>query len=128
MAALTPPSPNPPLLSAFAPKTPPLPGSSEDENDEDDEDDDFNDVEKMSLDGDDKNEINNENENENDEEEEEEEEEVNRRAEARRALSPGHPFSYPSSMLRYLYSRSVRGSKRALEQSVAKARARRGGV
>ena len=105
------------VLSAFAPKTPPLPGSSEDEGEEDDDDD------EMSLDETD-NKKPEETEDGDDEEEEEAEEEIRRKTEARRALSPGHPFSYPPLMLRYLYSRSGRGARRALAEAVEKVRAR----
>jgi hypothetical protein len=55
----------------------------------------------------------------------EEEAEVARRTEARCALSPGHPFSYPPLMLRYLYARSSRGALRALAEAVESARRRR---
>lgn len=94
-----------PVLSAFAPKTPPLPGSSSEEEEGD----------KMSVDEVEK------------PENEDEEAEIRRKTEARQALSPGHPFSYPPLMLRYLYSRSSRGSRRALEEAVEKVRARGGG-
>ena len=109
----------------FAPKTPPLPGSEEEEEEEEGEEDDCC-GEKMSLDG--KENGVDDGVDGDDEEEEEEEAEVARRTEARRALSPGHPFSYPPLMLRYLYSRSARGARRALEEAVAKARARGGGI
>jgi hypothetical protein len=126
-AALSAPAPAPsspvpgPPLSALAPKTPPLPGSSEEEEEEEGEEGEEagggspggggGGGERMSLDG--------ENENEADEAEE-----IARKTEARRALSPGHPFSYPPLMLRFLYSRSRHGARRALEEAVEKVRAR----
>jgi len=90
-----------PVPSALAPKTPPLPGGrggGQHEEEEEEQEGIVNDFDAVV---------------------------VAKMTEARSALSPGHIFSYPPLMLRYLYSPDAKARAGALEEArEAAARAR----